>query len=164
MIQSHQQTADKITIGEAMSHDLEPLVQLFDEYRVFYKRDSDLENCRVFLSERIANGDSKIFVSRTELGELTGFVQLYPLFSSTRMKRIWLLNDLYVNPRFRGMKISIMLIDRAKQLARDTNAAGLTLETAKTNEIGNNLYPGAGFVLDTTSNFYGWTNVQNASL
>ena len=49
-----------------------------------------------FLKERLENQDSEIFVAE-ENGILTGFTQLYPLFSSTRMKRYWLLNDLFVN-------------------------------------------------------------------
>jgi ribosomal protein S18 acetylase RimI-like enzyme len=75
------------------------------------------------------------------------------------MKKLWLLNDLYVNPRFRGQKVSVMLLDGAKQLARETQAAGLVLETAKSNTIGNYLYVKADFVLDTDHNYYSWNAV-----
>lgn len=144
-------------VSRATIHDLEPLSILFDEYRIFYKYESDLSNIRTFLSERITNNDSVIFVSKSNTGALMGFVQLYPLFSSTRMKRLWLLNDLYVNPRFRGAKVSVMLIDRAKQLARETNSAGLVLETAKSNVVGNTLYRKADFILDADHNYYLWS-------
>jgi ribosomal protein S18 acetylase RimI-like enzyme len=73
------------------------------------------------------------------------------------MKRLWLLNDLYVHPNFRGLKVSVSLIDMAKQLAKETNAAGLILETAKSNAIGNNLYNRTDFVLDTDHNYYAWS-------
>jgi hypothetical protein len=33
------------------------------------------------------------------------------------------------------------------------------LETAKSNDIGNNLYPKAGFELDTEFNWYHWTTI-----
>jgi GNAT superfamily N-acetyltransferase len=72
------------------------------------------------------------------------------------MQRSWLLNDLYVHPTFRGKGISKKLIEAAKQLARGTNAAGLLLETEKTNITGNQLYPSAGFVLYNETNFYWW--------
>jgi GNAT superfamily N-acetyltransferase len=136
--------------------DIDQLSLLFDSYRVFYKMKSDVRGARVFISERIKKSDSVIFVARVEDAVLVGFVQLYPLFSSTRMKRLWLLNDLYISPLFRGKKISVGLIDRAKQHARETHAAGLSLETAKSNLIGNSLYKKTNFVLDEDHNFYSW--------
>jgi ribosomal protein S18 acetylase RimI-like enzyme len=136
--------------------DLDQLSLLFDSYRVFYKMKSDVARARTFLSQRIKKGDSTIFVARVEDAGLVGFVQLYPLFSSTRMKQIWLLNDLYVSPLFRGQKISVELINRAKEHARETKSAGLTLETAKTNIIGNSLYMKTDFELDRDHNFYSW--------
>jgi GNAT superfamily N-acetyltransferase len=63
---------------------------------------------------------------------------------------------LYVNPEHRGNGISVMLIDRAKELCRQTGSAGMMLETAKTNDIGNQLYPRTGFVLDAAHNYYSW--------
>jgi GNAT superfamily N-acetyltransferase len=72
------------------------------------------------------------------------------------MKPLWLLNDLYVKPMHRGQGHSIALIDAAKKLAIDTDAAGLMLETAKTNDVGNQLYPKTGFVCDHDHNYYSW--------
>lgn len=142
-------------IRKANSKDLDLVAELFDQYRVFYEKESDLEGAKKFLKERLEKEESVIFVAE-EGNILTGFVQLYPLFSSTRMKRLWLLNDLFVHPNFRGQGISVKLIDQAKKLATSTNAAGLMLETAKTNHIGNQLYPRTGFELDEDHNFYNW--------
>jgi len=75
------------------------------------------------------------------------------------MGKLWLLNDLFVNPSFRGKGVSIGLIEKAKELVRDTNACGMFLETEKSNIVGNNLYPKTGFELNEGSNFYEW-NVQ----
>jgi GNAT superfamily N-acetyltransferase len=143
-------------IKKANIQDLENLVKLFDAYRVFYELPSDLDNSRRFLSERISKFDSEIFVAEYETNQLVGFVQLYPLFSSTRMKRLWLLNDLYVMPEHRGKGISKELMERCKSLARESNACGLMLETAKSNRIGNQLYPSCGFVLDQDHHYYSW--------
>ncbi|MCU0352828.1 MAG: GNAT family N-acetyltransferase [Cytophagales bacterium] len=145
---------------KATLEDLDQLAVLFDNYRVFYEKKSDLGGARQFLSDRMRNGESEIFVSETvsETNEavLAGFVQLYPVFSSTRMQRLWLLNDLFVAENYRGKGISVELINRAKELSEQTNAAGLILETAKTNSVGNSLYPSVGFVLDTEHNYYSW--------
>ncbi|MCX2745560.1 GNAT family N-acetyltransferase [Mangrovivirga sp. M17] len=143
-------------IRPADINDLKPLSILFDSYRVFYKKTSNLADAEHFLKERLNNKDSKIYVAEALSNNLVGFVQLYPLFSSTNMKRLWLLNDLFVSPKYRGQGISISLIDRAKQLAEDTESAGIMLETEKSNLIGNKLYPKADFKLDTEHNYYSW--------
>ena len=89
---------------------------------------------------------------------MVGFVQLYPIFSSTRMQRLWLLNDLYVEKIYKGKGISKQLIEISKSLCKQTNACGLILETAKTNIVGNELYPKVGFSLDKEHNYYFWDN------
>lgn len=146
----------KIT-RKASPEDLPQLVQLFDQYRVWYHKPSDISEAENFLKERMQNKESVIFVSE-ENGTLTGFTQLYPIFSSTRMKRYWLLNDLFVNENYRGKGHSKQLIKEAKTLCRETKACGVLLETDKTNTIGNQLYPSCGFDAYTHANFYEWSN------
>ncbi len=136
--------------------DLVPLTELFEAYRIFYHKPPDFSGAMGFLQERIGREESVIFVADAGTDGLVGFVQLYPLFSSTRLQRLWLLNDLYVQPEQRGRGISVQLIDRCKQLCTDTNACGLLLETAKDNVIGNQLYPRTGFVPDTGHQYYYW--------
>ena len=142
-------------IRKSAINDVDQLANLFDQYRIFYKYGSDLASAKTFLSQRMSKSESEIYVSETD-GKLVGFIQLYPLFSSTRMKRLWLLNDLFVHPDFRGRGVSIQLIERAKSLAKETDSVGLLLETAKSNVIGNSLYPRAGFVADADHNYYSW--------
>ena len=144
-------------ILEADILNLEKLTKLFDAYRVFYKKDSDLSEAESFLKERIENNESTIYVAEED-GNLIGFTQLFPLFSSTRMKRLWLLNDLYVDEKHRGRGISKLLIARAMQLAADTNSCGLILETAKDNLQANTLYIATGWDLDSEHNYYIWEN------
>lgn len=143
-------------IKKATLADLEELNELFDGYRVFYEKESDKPASKVFLKERIEQNESVIFISRNNDGVATGFVQLYPLFSSTRMKRFWLLNDLYVDSNFRGQGFSKALIERSKELCCETGACGMMLETAKDNHVGNQLYPATGWSLDKDHNFYTW--------
>ena len=145
-------------IRKASIDDIPQLAALFDAYRVFYEKTSDVKQAIIFLSERIQKNESVIFVAENEEKQLTGFVQLYPLFSSTRMKRYWLLNDLFVAPEQRSKGISVALIDAAKELCQTTGSCGMMLETAKSNVIGNNLYPKTGFVLDTAHHYYTWEN------
>tara|TARA_R110002051_G_scaffold283677_2_gene345559 strand:- start:1378 stop:1824 length:447 start_codon:yes stop_codon:yes gene_type:complete len=136
--------------------DLDALTILFDKYRVFYRKDSDIASAKSFLKARISNQDSEIFVAENTEQQLVGFVQLYPLFSSTKMMKLWLLNDLFVNYDYRKKGISLGLMDKAKELVEKSGACGMYLETEKSNLVGNNLYPKAGFELNQDSNFYEW--------
>lgn len=143
------------TIRKVTSQDVPALAPLFDAYRVFYEKASDLGAAHLFLKERIDKNEAHVFVAELD-GKLIAFTLLYPLFSSTRMKPLWLLNDLFVHPEYRGQGHSVALINAAKDLARATGAAGLILETAKQNVIGNQLYPKTGFVCDEEHNYYSW--------
>lgn len=145
-----------MNIRKAELSDLRSLAELFDQYRIFYKKESDLVGVETFLKERIEKNESEIFISFNDEKIMTGFTQLYPLFSSTRMQRFWLLNDLYVNANYRRQGFSVGLIERAKKLCRDSGACGMMLETAKSNNEGNQLYPKTGFELDIDHNYYTW--------
>ena len=145
-----------INIAPANLESLPQLVKLFEAYRMFYKKEPNPKASLKFLSERIKNKESVIFIALNAEGNLVGFVQLYPLFSSTQLKRFWLLNDLFVDPNFRGKGFADALITSAKKHCRATNASGMMLETAKTNTVGNKLYHRTGFVLDQAHNFFYW--------
>jgi len=142
-------------IRKAAINDLPGLAELFNEYRLFYKKETDVEGAKCFLNERLAKNESEIFIA-FKGNKMTGFVQLYPIFSSTKMKKFWLLNDLFVKAEFRAQGFSKALIERSKELCRQSNACGFMLETAKTNIIGNRLYQQTGLKLDTDYNTYSW--------
>src|SRR5260370_25405249 len=124
--------------------DLEGLVPLFDGYRAFYRQPADPGGVREFLAERIKRGESVIFLAIVD-GAVAGFTQLYPVFSSVSMKRLWLLNDLFVAPAGRRAGAGRALLDRAERWARETGAKGLTLSTELTNAPAQRLYESAGW-------------------
>ena len=127
--------------------DLEAIVPLFDGYRQFYRQPTDPIGARAFLAERIKRDESVIFLAIVE-GAAVGFTQLYPLFSSVSMKRVWVLNDLFVAPSGRQAGAGRALLDRAERWARETGAKGLTLSTEITNVIAQRLYESAGWTKD----------------
>ena len=140
----------------ANSEDLEKLAELFDQYRVFYGEESDIANALEFLSTRMDENESIIFLADETDGKFSGFVQLYPIFSSVKMKRQWLLNDLFVAEPARNSGVGRLLIDACKKFCIETNSGGLLLETAKTNVVANNLYLNTGFTVQYEQNFYFW--------
>jgi ribosomal protein S18 acetylase RimI-like enzyme len=134
-----------VHVRKVTESDVHKVVPLFDQYRMFYKQFSDEERAYDFLLERIRKEESIIYVAEDESGEAVGFVQLYPSFSSVSMQRLWILNDLYVTESARGKRISIVLLDKAKELAIETKAKGLMLQTAEDNVRAQAIYEQYGF-------------------
>jgi GNAT superfamily N-acetyltransferase len=136
-------------VRQAGPADVDLVAPLFDAYRQFYRQPSDLALAREFLAERLDRQESVIFLAERD-GCAVGFVQLYPLFSSTaaRPRRLWLLNDLFVAAAVRGGGVGRALLDRARRLAEDTGAVGLELATARTNVGAQRLYQSLGYRLD----------------
>jgi len=155
---ARQKEISNLDIIKANQDHIDEMVQLFDAYRVFYEQPSSPDSARSFILERMNNDDSVIYLAKGDIdGELSalGFVQLYPTFSSVSMKPVWILNDLYVTEKGRQHGVGRALIDRARQLAVDTNAKGLILETAIDNAPAQALYDSYGFVRDTEFYRYG---------
>ncbi|MBL0340015.1 MAG: GNAT family N-acetyltransferase, partial [Bacteroidetes bacterium] len=137
----------------AKPHDLESLAELFNEYRIFYGQNSDLKSALDFLSDRLHKNESIVFIAVEPNGSFSGFVQLFPIFSSVKLIHQWLLNDLFVAEPFRDNGIGRKLIDACKNFCVETNSGGLLLETAKTNSSANNLYLNTGFKVQYEQNF-----------
>lgn len=136
-------------LNKATIKDLDLITPLFDLYRQFYKQSSDPDSAKEFLCARIDNNESVIFWALDE-DNITGmgFVQLYPIFSSVGMKRLWLLNDLYVHTDYRKMGVGEALMEKAREFAVETKAKGIILETEKTNAQAQNLYDKLGYKRD----------------
>lgn len=122
------------------------VMTLFDQYRVFYKQTSDLALARSFLRERLDQNQSVLFLCvNSDSKEPLGFTQLYPVFSSMRASKNWILNDLYVVPEQRGKGIGRRLIGTALDFARQEGASWIQLSTATDNLTAQGLYEAVGF-------------------
>ena len=135
-------------IRKAKKKDIDDLSVLFDKYRIFYKQRSDVKNARSFLKKRMKRKESVIFVAE-ERDELIGFTQLFPIFSSVSMKRTWLLNDLYVNEKSRGIGAATKLLDAARDFGAETNSKWLLLQTAADNFTAQKVYEKNGWLRET---------------
>ena len=128
----------------ASLEDIDALVPLFDAYRQFYAQPSDPEMARTFLTERLQREDSVLLLARIADG-VVGFTQLYPTFSSVRAARVWVLNDLYVDPAARGRGVARALLQAASDFALDDGAIRLELETTADNIGAQALYHATGW-------------------
>lgn len=144
---SAKPAASPVRLVHARAADAERIAPLFDAYRRFYKQKSDLAGARAFIGERLQRDESVIFLALAG-DKAVGFVQLYPCFSSTAMKRMWILNDLFVTPEARRGGAAKALMERARQWAVETKADGLWLETAVDNHPAQSLYESLGWKRD----------------
>ncbi|MBI1315139.1 GNAT family N-acetyltransferase [bacterium] len=136
-----------LSIVRASTAWIEPLAQLFDSYRQFYGQSSDMDGARLFLSERLEQEQSVIFVALKD-GIPCGFTQLYPAFSSIAMRPIWILNDLFVAPDARRHGVGESLMQAATEFAVDSGAKRLVLATASGNWSAQALYEKLGWDRD----------------
>lgn len=142
-------------ITKATVEHLAELVKLFDAYRVFYEQKSDLLKAKKFLTERLQNNDSLIYIALDDDGKGLGFTQLYPTFSSVSMQRFYILNDLFVLPEMRGKGIGESLLKTAQKFTKSINYKGLALETATDNPA-QKLYERLGWQRETDFYHYFW--------
>lgn len=144
-------------IRASLEH-VDDVAPLFDAYRGFYSQPGDLERGRQFLIDRLRNDESVIFFALAGDGInrdcAAGFTQLYPVFSSVRMKPKWILNDLFVAPPHRRIGVGRLLMLRAIDFARETNSGGLELSTGHDNFAAQTLYESVGFTRNTGFHTY----------
>ncbi|MEZ5470264.1 MAG: GNAT family N-acetyltransferase [Marinicella sp.] len=140
-------------VRKAKPSDLEALSQLFDAYRQFYQQSSDLAGARNFLSARMEQQESVVFVAE-DRGQLVGFTQLYPSFSSVTMQRLWILNDLFVDSNVRKHGVAQALMAAAKEFAEQTGSKGIILETDLDNIQAQALYDKIGYEKQTATYHY----------
>jgi ribosomal protein S18 acetylase RimI-like enzyme len=152
---------DKVKTRPAESRDLEAVAALFDAYRQFYEKPADLALARRYITERFERRESVIIIAENAAGDIVGFTQLYPAFCSVLADRTFVLYDLFVTPSARGTGAGRALMEAAEAHARETGAARLQLETAKTNRIGQSLYESCGWLRD--NDFYVYAKALKSS-
>ena len=106
---------------------------LFDSYRQFYACTANLSVAGLSSpSDSIVANRSSFW--RCLMGKRVGFTQLYPTFTSIGLARAWILNDLYVSPEARRQGVGRQLMEAARQMATEMDAAWIELATAKDND------------------------------
>ena len=143
-----------INIQQGSLVNLDQLVPLFDEYRMFYKQQSDVASAYSFLENRINNNESVIFLAYID-DKPVGFTQLFFSFSSVSLQPSLILNDLYVSKAFRNRNVASTLLEQAKSYCTAHNYKGLSLETAIDNPA-QKLYEKLGWKNDSDCFHYFW--------
>jgi GNAT superfamily N-acetyltransferase len=137
----------KTTVRQAVLADVPVLAPLFDGYRQFYGRPTDVAAAESFLRERFDHGESVIFLALAR-DEPAGFAQLYPSFSSVSLARTFILNDLFVVPAWRRTGVGSGLLRAATEHARSLDAVRVTLSTDIENTSAQAVYEARGWKRD----------------
>ena len=137
-------------IVQATLEHLDLLTPLFIKYREFYGELPFPDSSRKFLETRLKRKESVIYLALADdEDKLLGYCQLFPSYSSLSLKRVWILNDIFVAEDARRMLVSDRLLQTAKQMAKDTNAVRMRVATSVSNEVAQKTYESIGFREDT---------------
>ncbi len=132
----------QINMRQVAIGDTEGLVSLMKNYIVdFYQKPEPRTEDLVKLIHRLINEPSSglQFVAEKE-GTLVGFATLYFSFSTLQLKRVAILNDLFIGEDARGSKIGKQLFQTCLTYIRENDFAYMTWETGKDNIIAQSLY------------------------
>lgn len=136
-------------IVQATLEHLDLLTPLFVRYREFYGERPFPDSSRKFLETRLKRDESVIYLALAdEDDKLLGFCQLYPSYSSLSLKRVWILNDIFVAEDARRQLVADRLLQTAKKMAKQTQAVRMRVATSRDNEVAQKVYESIGFVED----------------
>jgi ribosomal protein S18 acetylase RimI-like enzyme len=158
----------KPVIRLAGAADVPALAPLFDAYRQFYDQPADLALATHFLQQRLARGESRLWMAcgpasvAGGAGPALGLCQCYPSFCSVLAQPIFVLYDLFVSPDARGQGVATALMSAAADLARAEGRARLDLSTARDNLAAQALYEALGWQRDEVFLTYSLTLTPRA--
>jgi len=133
--------------------DIGTLAPLFDAYRIFYGKTSNIDQCNAYLNERFAQQEAEAYIAFDNDIPI-GFTLLYPFFSSVNCAKVVVLNDLYVDESHRSKGVARSLIDEVKTYAQNIGALRVELGTEVTNLKAQRLYDKYGFKKETDYYYY----------
>jgi GNAT superfamily N-acetyltransferase len=137
-----------VTVRQAVLSDLAELATLFNQYREHQGEANDLIAAQQFLQARFNHGESVVFIAH-DANVPVGFAQLYPIYSSVSLKRVFVLNDLFVHESGRRKGVASKLLTAIETYAWSLGAVRVTLNVARNNKSGQALYEAKGWSQDS---------------
>ena len=140
--------SDELQIKIAQPDDFEKIGEVFNLYRQFYEKESNIEACKNYIHERLINNEAQIFYIENEK-ECMGITQLYMTFDSLELSKKIILYDLYVRSEYRNKGIGRMLMNAAKSFAERKGVTSIELSTSINNKNAQSLYESLEYQRDT---------------
>ncbi|MCF6255043.1 MAG: GNAT family N-acetyltransferase [Gammaproteobacteria bacterium] len=128
-------------IEEVTSQNFEEVLPLIKEYQIFYDVEKiDEKKNQEFFSQFTQSHENGILHLYKVANKAIGFTTIYKGFSSTRSEAVAILNDLYIQPPYRGNGYAKELIDNAVNTAKLMGFSRLQWLTSENNESAQKLY------------------------
>jgi GNAT superfamily N-acetyltransferase len=132
-------------VGPEDFGDLLPLVRAYcDFYEVSPSDEALLALFEALAADPLNEGLQ--LIARDERSRPLGFATVYWTWSTARAARVGVMNDLFVVPEARGLRVGERLIDACRDHCRRRGAVSLSWQTALDNETAQRLYDRIGGV------------------
>lgn len=143
-----------MNIVEFRNKYLDEVISLIEGYRIFYGGSPSDTECREFVLNLQETNGSKIFLAIDDKEQAIGFANLYPSYSTLSLQKLWILNDLFVAEKARGLGVSKALLNEVLSFAKNDGAIRIELKTDIPNKIARELYCSVGFIEDQDNVYY----------
>lgn len=128
-------------IEKVTDKNIEEVLPLIREYQIFYGvEEIDEKKNKLFFSQFVESNENGVLHLYRAQQKAIGFTTIYKGFSSTRVETVAVLNDLYVQPQYRGNGYGKELIKNAFNTAKAMGFSRLQWLTAEDNKKAQKLY------------------------
>ena len=132
-------------IEKVTDKNIDEVLPLIREYQVFYGvEEIDEKKNKLFFSQFVKSNENGVLHLYRVNQKAVGFTTIYKGFSSTGVEAVAVLNDLYVQPQYRGNGYGKELITNAFNTAKVMGFSRLQWLTAEDNKKAQKLYNGFG--------------------
>jgi GNAT superfamily N-acetyltransferase len=136
---------NEIIVRTTQDSDRKVLTGLMYEYIVdFYKRPKPPLNKLKGLIQMLLEGKEGVQFVAEKDGRIVGFATLYFTYSSTRVSKIVIMNDLYVVEEMRGTSVAEKLFQACLAYKNENHYAAMVWETAQDNKRAQRFYEKMG--------------------
>lgn len=144
---------NELTFRQATIQDIPRIVSIFDSYREYFGQQKEPVLVEKFLFDKFEHLESVIFIAQLQ-DEVIGFAQLYPVFSSLTLQRVWLLNDFFIAEEKRGSGVGTQLFATVKEFTLLTKSKGIELSVEHINKKAWRFWEKQGFTQDEEFRYY----------
>lgn len=137
-------SAPSVSVRPVGPADIDDVLPLIAGYQRFYEAAPDDDRNRAFFARFLAPSEAGLLLGAWVDGAMAGFACLYWTQSSVQADDIAMLNDLFVDQRYRGLRIGRALLDAAADAARAHGAKRMEWLTAPDNALAQQLYDRTG--------------------
>jgi len=148
------QINESIQIVQATENHINLLAPLYHHYRSGFHQDTNVNDVKNFLTKTIDLPNTAVVIAVKNVSAkkqiALGFINMFCFYSTISFKKMWIINDIFVEETQRQQGIGKVLIRAAKDFALADGATHLLLETTPDNKAALALYASEGYVKDET--------------